>query len=265
MTTKYRMYIDESGNSDIGRLDDPSQRFLSLTGVIIDLTHVRRVVSPEMDALKYRYFGKSVIFHRSEIVNHLGPFGVLKQEDIRSQFDDELLQRLSGWDYTIMTVCIDKKQYAGEGAQQPYDPYQRCLAALMERFHHWLKARSAVGDLMIEARGTREDQRLKQMFRACMDSDTAAIAVRARDLRRTFTSRELKIQPKQARESGLEIADLLANPSRNEILRDQGLLHTPAGPFTSRIMSTALKPKYHTHNGVALGYGKTLLTDQASN
>ncbi len=32
--TKYRIYIDEVGNPDLGSSDDPNHRFLSLTGVI---------------------------------------------------------------------------------------------------------------------------------------------------------------------------------------------------------------------------------------
>lgn len=34
---KYRIYIDEVGNSDLESSDDPNHRFLSLTGVILEL------------------------------------------------------------------------------------------------------------------------------------------------------------------------------------------------------------------------------------
>jgi len=41
---KYRIYIDEVGNSDISSSDDPNHRFLSITGIIIDLDLVKTVI-----------------------------------------------------------------------------------------------------------------------------------------------------------------------------------------------------------------------------
>ena len=32
----YRIYIDETGNHDMTHADDPNQRFLALTGVILE-------------------------------------------------------------------------------------------------------------------------------------------------------------------------------------------------------------------------------------
>ena len=46
---KYRMYIDEVGNSDLGASDNPNHRYLSLTGVIFDLIYVQEVVFPEVE------------------------------------------------------------------------------------------------------------------------------------------------------------------------------------------------------------------------
>ena len=49
---KFRMYVDEVGNSDVDSSDDPNHRFLSLTGIIIDLDYVGRVIHPELEALR---------------------------------------------------------------------------------------------------------------------------------------------------------------------------------------------------------------------
>ena len=35
---KYRIYIDEVGNPDLASSENPNHRFLSLTGVILELT-----------------------------------------------------------------------------------------------------------------------------------------------------------------------------------------------------------------------------------
>ncbi|MGH9492026.1 MAG: DUF3800 domain-containing protein [Terriglobales bacterium] len=64
----HRLYIDEVGNSDLESSDDPNHRFLSLTGVVLELAHVRNAVHPQMEAMKAKYFGahpdEPIIFHR---------------------------------------------------------------------------------------------------------------------------------------------------------------------------------------------------------
>ena len=50
--SKFRMYIDEVGNSDLGSSDDPNHRFLSLTGVVVDLRYVSEVLYPQMEDLR---------------------------------------------------------------------------------------------------------------------------------------------------------------------------------------------------------------------
>ena len=54
--TKYRIYIDEVGNPDLDSSDNPNHRFLSLTGVILELGHIERVVHPQMEAIKAKFF-----------------------------------------------------------------------------------------------------------------------------------------------------------------------------------------------------------------
>jgi len=50
------MYVDEVGNPDLKSSDNPNHRFLSLTGVIVSLDHIKERVHPEMEALKARFF-----------------------------------------------------------------------------------------------------------------------------------------------------------------------------------------------------------------
>ena len=257
---KRRMYIDESGNPGLGHLDDPNNRFLSLTGVIIDIAYANEIVRPAMEELKLNAFGKSVVLHREEIVKRLGPFSVLNDENVRAQFNHGVLTLLSEWDYSVISVCLDKKQWIDQRRRYAVEhPYQQCLVALMEQFRRWLKERGVQGDLMIEARGTREDRNLKELFRARMESDAPGSSARARDFRRAFTSKELKIQPKSANEAGLQIADLLAHPSRVQILREHGLWDRPPQGFASEIINRALTPKYYRQDGVATDFGKILL------
>jgi hypothetical protein len=53
---KYRLYVDEVGNSGLSaKLQHPNERYLSLTGIIVDLEHVDQVVAPELEALKRKF------------------------------------------------------------------------------------------------------------------------------------------------------------------------------------------------------------------
>jgi len=97
--TKYRIYIDEVGNSDLGSSDNPNHRFLSLTGVILELGHIADCVHPQMEALKTKFFRSHpddpIIFHRKEMLNARPPFEALKYDEVRRQFDKELLDLLA--------------------------------------------------------------------------------------------------------------------------------------------------------------------------
>lgn len=110
---KYRIYIDEVGNPDLESSDNPNHRFLSLTGIILELDYVKSVLHPQMEALKAKYFDyhpdDPIVFHRKEMVNALLPFQNLKAPDIRAKFDSELLTLLRSWQYVVISVCLDKK------------------------------------------------------------------------------------------------------------------------------------------------------------
>ena len=112
---KYRIYIDEVGNPDLESSSDPNHRFLSLTGVIVELGHVQSIIHPQMEALKARYFDshpdEPIIFHRKEMLNCKPPFDALKDEQTRQQFDDELLDLIRSWQYHVISVCLDKKKH----------------------------------------------------------------------------------------------------------------------------------------------------------
>jgi hypothetical protein len=165
---KYRIYIDEVGNPDLESSDNPNHRFLSLTGVILGLDYVASVVQPKMEALKAKYFphhpDEPVVFHRTEMLNALPPFQVLRDHVVRERSDDDLLGLMSEWDYTVISVCIDKKKHKDSYAVWRYDPYHYCLMILLERYVFFLKRAQSHGDAMAESRGGNEDRRLKAAF-----------------------------------------------------------------------------------------------------
>ena len=251
---KYRIYVDEVGNPDLESSDNPNHRFLSLTGVIIGLDHVQCAVHPEMEALKTRYFDshpdEPVIFHRKEMVNGRPPFRALKDAAVRRRFDAELLGHMAAWQYTVITVCLDKTRHKETYAVWRYDPYHYCLAVLLERFIFFLNRTNARGDVLAESRGGKEDKRLKGSFAGLWKGGTDFVG--PEQFQAALTSRQLKVKQKANNISGLQLADLIAHPSRNEILREHGLLKRPLAPFAKRVVEI-LRQKYYQHEGRKIG------------
>jgi len=251
---KYRIYIDEVGNSDLDSSEDPNHRFLSLTGVIVDLEHIEKIVHPEMEALKAKFFrhhpDDPVIFHRKEMLNAKGSFEVLRDRKIRQQFDEELLGRLRAWEYKVVSVCLDKKRHKETYTVWRYDPYHYGLAVLLERFVFYLERVGAVGDVLAESRGGNDDRRLKDSFARLWDKGSEYVSPDR--FQKVLTSKQLKVKPKINNISGLQLADLVAHPSRNEILKEQKLLDRPLAPFAQRVIQV-LQVKYDQDGGRIFG------------
>ncbi|NLE39464.1 MAG: DUF3800 domain-containing protein [Pirellulaceae bacterium] len=251
---KYRIYVDEVGNPDLESSDDPNHRFLSLTGVILELSHVETVVHPQMEEIKARFFRSHpddpVIFHRKEMLNARPPFEALKDEVCRQQFDAELLKLLATWDYTVITVCLDKKRHKENYTTWRYDPYHYCLAVLLERFAYFLGRHGSRGDVMAESRGGKEDMRLKKSFTRLWEQGTQY--VEPTQFQERFTSRQLKIKTKANNIAGLQLCDLVAHSSRHEILWENGLVERPPAVFAEKII-LVLQEKYDRRAGRILG------------
>lgn len=255
---KYRIYIDEVGNPDLESSDDPNHRFLSLTGVILELGYVESTLHPRMELLKRKYFyshpDEPVIFHRKELLNAQPPFEALKDEHFRAQFDQELLELMASWEYTVITVCLDKKTHKETYTTWRYDPYHYCLAVLLERFVFFLERKDCQGDVMAESRGGREDIRLKKSFASLWIRGTDYITPER--FAERLTSKQLKVKLKANNIAGLQLTDLLAHPSRKEILSERGLLEKEPAPFAQQVIRI-LQRKYDQQGGRM--YGKKYL------
>lgn len=260
MLMKYRIYIDETGNSDLNSSDNPNHRYLSLTGVILELGYIDKVLHPALEQFKKRYFDSHVddpvVFHRKELMGKKSPFSSLENPAIEAQFNNELLKLLQLWEYTLVTVLIDKKTHKEMYKTWNYDPYHYCMAVMLERYCFFLEEKDAVGDVMFESRGGKEDRRLKDSFHRLYNEGTQF--VNASCFQKVFTSGQLKVKPKANNISGLQLADILAHPSRRQILIYSGVEQPEERVFGDKIIEI-LQGKYYSRNGKIRGYGiKTL-------
>ncbi len=255
---KYRMYVDEVGNSDLGSSDLLNHRFLSLTGIVIELEYVRDVIFPELEELKSKYFishpDEPVIFHRKELVNYRIPFAELRDDRIRASFNLELINCLKKWNYQIITVCLDKKNHKEIYSVWRYDPYHYSMALLIERFVFLLEQIDSTGDVLAESRGGKEDRRLKESFTKLFLNGTDY--VEPERIQKVLSSKQLKVKPKKNNIAGLQIADILAHPSRNEILCENNIKGIRIAPF-AKIIIQVLQDKYYKVDGKL--YGKKFI------
>ncbi len=234
---------------------DPNSRFLALTGVVIDLEHVRNKVHPEMESLKTVFFhshpDEPVILHRSDIMNRRGAFQPLRDSRVNNAFGREILQRLREWEYVVITVCLDKEEHVQRTRTWSRDPYHYCIEVLLERFCALMRQLHSTGDVMAESRGGKEDRRLKNEFRKLWRNGTDYLEPER--IQRLLTSRELKVKPKSTNTAGLQLADLIANPSRSEVLAERGLLGRELGAFTKEIVDVLGEKYYRRGDSI---YGK---------
>ena len=243
--------------------DNPNERFLSLTGVILETNYYREILIPSMEKIKRDFFSSDpdepIIFHRKDMVNKRRPFEALRNPEMEREFNDILLASLRSWDYKVISVVIDKLAHREQYRVWVYHPYHYCLKVLLERFILFLLAGNHKGDVMVESRGGVEDTKLMDSYYRLYLSGTENIA--SQNWQKCLTSKNLKVKPKRANISGLQLSDLIAHPSRREILADHGLTDDNRIVFGDQICQILRETKYlrHHRTGKITGYGKKLL------
>jgi len=258
---KYRMYVDEVGNPDLGASENPIHRYLSLTGVIFELDYVASILQPAVEDLKRRYFGshpdEPIVLHRKELLNRRPPFEALRDPVRGCAFDAELLALLESLDYQVVSVLIDKLEHKKRYQVWRFDPYHYCMTVLVERFALSLSRRKRKGDVMAESRGGREDRRLKASFERIATEGTEHLS--ADRFREVLTSTELKVKPKLNNIAGLQIADLVAYPAYRYMLAK--LTSTEQDDnFSKKISGILTEKKFErSPDGVVEGWGIKLL------
>jgi hypothetical protein len=246
---RYRFYLDESGDHTTNDLDDPDRRYLGLTGVIVEMSYYREQFHPALEGLKQAVFPHSpddpCVLVRSRIIDRKGIFGRLNDPKINAAWETGILDFLGTHLTRIFTVVIDKKAHYDRYGAAAYHPYHYCLTLLLERYIGWLKVVGGRGDVLAESRGGTEDTKLKQVYHDIWKNGTRYLP--GQEFQNVLTSKELKVKKKDQNIAGLQIADLVAYPSKIDVLTRNGrILPRTPGPFTSK-MNEVLKPKYNEY------------------
>ena len=141
------------------------------------------------------------------------PFDLLKNNDLRRQFDDLILSLIVNHPYRVITAVIDKQEHKRRYAVWRFQPYHYCMTVILERYVRWLESTQlqAAGDVMAESRGKKENKQLEESYKRIYKYGTDFVHTRL--FQRWLSSGEIKIRPKSDNVSGLQLADLIANPS----------------------------------------------------
>jgi hypothetical protein len=259
---KYRIYIDETGNPDLESSDNPLHRYLGLTGIIIDLNESKGVLTSRLNDLKARYFSieydEPIILHRKDILKKKPPFSILTDPKMESNFNSDLLKLLRDINFKVVSVVIDKLEHKQKYSVWRHDPYHYCLEVLMERFVLFLEGTDSMGDAMAESRGGKADRRLKDSFLRLYKFGTDWI--NADRFKHRLTSKQLKVKPKVSNIAALQLADLIAHPSRQEILHKHGKIVYKPERFGNHIIKILNESKYDRGpNGKIEGFGRKML------
>lgn len=264
MKNLHRIYIDEVGNHDMKENISEDERFLTLFGVIVNGHHMQTVIQPDMRKIKEKYFkvdpDEPIIFHRKDIARRRGPFkNLLKDKFIRDSFGNDMLVLYRKWDFTAISITIDKKSHFNKYSVWRYEPYHYCLAMLIERYVLYLHYRKLRGDVMIEARGTAPDKKLKESFRRLFEQGTRNLSSQL--MEQCLTSREIKVKNKKANVEGLQLADLLAHAAHYDLLSDKNYVSEQSSEYSKEIVKILMDRKYNRHSltGIIDGYGKKML------
>lgn len=250
----YRLFIDEVGNHDLGSSDDPNHRYLGLTGVIMTLEHETEVFTPALNRLKQDILGTCEInLHRRDILEAEPPFEKLADPGVRKQFDGRLLQLLTEAEYRVVTVVIDKREHKERYAVWTFHPYHYCLTVMLERYVQHLARIDQTGDVLVESRGMKENRQLERAYGYIYKHGSDQVSV---DLfRERLTSGQLKIKSKGANIAGLQLADVIANPSCRSLICEKTHVEMTA-EFGKRIQAVLEENKYlRRFDGFIPGWG----------
>lgn len=254
----YRLYVDEVGTDDMTNLDDDNHRFLSLTGVAMEVSHARDHLTPACDWIKAKVFDHDpddpVIFHRYDICGKRKKFGILRDAEKLALFDKAIMRVFSGTEYTIITALVDKRALAAKEEWRNKHPYHFLMEILIEKYVQLLERKNSRGDVMPEGRKGKKDAALQKAFLDVCGSGTYYVN-KDRFSARLTTTKNLKFRYKRDNIAGQQLCDLLAHPSHMYIRQKQNHDVT-IGPFGQSIANILTSDKYdRSGSGQISGYG----------
>ena len=184
-----------------------------------------------------------MILVRSEIVKKWNIFRVLQDPEIATHWEERIIRFLDFHIAQVITVVLDKAAFLGISQSSGLRPYGYCMEALTSIYDQWLDQVGGTGDVMAESRGKKEDRELKEDFRKLMTGQGNLL-----ESPRSVTSSQIKLNLKTDNITGLQLADLLAYPSKKGVLLDNDCTLDYQPSRATLRFSEAVRPKSDRRN-----------------
>lgn len=253
----YRLYVDEVGTDDLTKLDSENSRYLSLTGVVMEVKHSREFLTPNLNWIKEQVLehdpDEPIILHRTDIIRKRKGFWRLNDDEKRRLFDKAIMRLIANADYAVITVLVDKKALIKKTEWRDKHPYHYPMKILGEKYVQYLERKKSKGDIWPEARRGKKDTALQAAFSEFYSNGTYYVS-RSR-IENAITTEKLKFRKKSDNVSGQQLCDLVAHPSHLGLRNIQNNLVTVPS-FDAKILEVLKTSKYDRgSNGYVKGYG----------
>ena len=213
---RYHYFIDESGDASLKNINKDFPVFV-LCGVLIsDSEYIK--LSDMINNLKQDIFGSlGIILHSTDIRKCDKGFAKLFDLTLKERFYDQLNSIISVVDFKIISVIINKEEHMKMYGKLAEDPYELALTFMLERSIFATDNKTnEVMQVIIESRGSKEDDQLAKRYSQIYDSGTYFVSDIERIQKRLPTKAIFK--KKSENDIGLQIADLCAYPiARNNL------------------------------------------------
>jgi Protein of unknown function (DUF3800) len=205
----YIAYVDESGDHGLESIDPHYPIFVLACSVFRYEDYADTVA--RVTLFKFKYFGHDqVILHEREIRKRIGPFSILKDQETREAFHDDLTELVDEARFTLIASVIRKADLTHRYIW-PENLYHLAMGFCLERLKLHLDDLGYSGEtcVVFERRGTKEDRDLELEFRRIC----AGVNYFNEPL--PF---DIIIAPKSSNSSGLQMADMIARPVGRHVL-----------------------------------------------
>ena len=208
----YTIFVDESGTDNLKKFKD-DDRYFVLAFCIFDKNYYIKEAEPKFKKLKFDIFGHDqTIIHGYDMMNCIGDFQCLQDKKIRKIFLDRLTEIIESTNFILISTVIDKKRL-NEKYTSAQNPYELALKYSLERVYKFMKERNQINKvthIVIESRGKDSNFKLNKAFDKIRDGENWD--------QQKFPF-EVEFIDKKSNSTGLQIADLVAEPIRSQHLR----------------------------------------------
>lgn len=203
--SKYIVYVDESGDHGLQSID-PEYPVFVLAFCVFHKRHYSEAIVPMLEKFKFNYFGHDqVVLHEHEIRKERGNFNIFNSREEKNKFIGQLTQIITNSNFILISCTIDKESFRKQFSDG-HNPYNIALASCMETLYEFLEEKGEhknTTHVIVECRGSKEDQDLELEFRRICDG------------RNRFGKGlpfDVIFSDKKVMSTGLQLADLVARP-----------------------------------------------------